>query len=274
VRHKRKGTVGLALRAAILMVGVVCAAAPGCGTSAPDPLVLATAPPTAAVSPQSAATTPSTAPTFGSFGTSQLGTPTVVPATPQSPTAVSSASPLRGTVLQRSNCRYGPDWPYLYKYGLAPGIGMEVIGRDADGDWLQVQAVSGHNPCWIKSVQVRVDGDVMRLPDAYAATNLLPISPFFQRVTITRTSQSGRTVTVDWAEHHIRGRAETGEGVEYVIEVWTCVGGKPNFSAYGFPPGETSFSFQVDNSCGISSHADLVGEDKEGFSLPAEIPVR
>jgi len=267
VRHVRRAEIALA--------GVVFAAASCCGTFTAATRASATAVTTATTALLSpTATVSSPPPTVHSSATHQPDTPTVVPATRQPPTASPSVSSLRGTVLERSNCRYGPDWPYLYKYGLHSGTEMEVIGRDADGDWLQVRAVGGHNPCWIKGVQMQVAGDVLDLPDAYPATNLLPISPYFQRVTLTSTSQSGSTVTVDWAEHNIRGRADTGEGIEYIIEVWTCVGGKPNFSAYGFPPGETGFSFQVDDSCGFASHADLVGEDKEGFSLPAEIPLR
>ena len=178
----------------------------------------------------------------------------------QVPNPVSS---LRGSVLQLANCRYGPDWPYLFKYGLKQGTKMEVIGRDADGDWLQVQGIGGNNPCWVKAKYMQIEGDVMTLPDAYPNTRDLPISPFFPQMTIS-VSTSGGMVDVSWQEHSIRSDLETGENVEYIVEIWTCVDGESAFYALGFPPDETSASFPIDNSCGITSQANVIGEDKEG----------
>jgi hypothetical protein len=146
---------------------------------------------------------------------------------------------------------------------------MEVIGRDMDGDWLYVQGIGGNNACWIKAVQIQVDGDVMSLSDAYPLTKNLPISPFFPQITITSVSNSGGTVNVNWMEHIVREDLNTEQGIEYIVEIWTCVGGKPTFYALG--TNDTSASFEIDNSCGITSHADVIGEDKEGFSPPAII---
>jgi hypothetical protein len=198
-----------------------------------------------------------------------LAGPPAAPSPTARPSAPPSVSMLPGTVTQLSNCRYGPDYPYLYKYGVKVGTKMEVIGRDADGNWLQVRGVGGNNPCWIKAVQMQVDGDVMGLPDAYPTTTGLPISPFFEQITLTGVSSSGGAVNVTWLEHTIRSDLDTEQGIEYIVEVWTCVNGKPNFSAIG--TNDTNASFQIDNSCGLASHADVIGEDKEGFSVPAII---
>ena len=217
----------------------------------------------------------------------QPPTATIPPPTPTVPVPTATITPipsatmteapapvskLRGTVLDHLACRYGPDNPYLYKYGILPGTVMDAIGRDADGDWLQVQAVGGHNPCWLKAIQMKVSGDVMALPDTYPYTNGLPISPFFERVAILSVSGgTSGTVNVEWRPHAVRADINTGEGIEYVIEVWTCVNGKPAFYAVGFPLGATSGSYQVDDSCGVPTHVDIIGEDKEGFSLPTNI---
>jgi len=100
----------------------------------------------------------------------------------------------------------------------------------------------------------------------------LPISPFFERVAIVSVSGgTSGTVNVEWNPHKIRADINSGEGIEYVIEVWTCVNGKPAFYAVGFPIGATSGSYQVDDSCGVPTHVDIIGEDKEGFSLPTNI---
>jgi hypothetical protein len=180
-------------------------------------------------------------------------------------------SSLRGSVLERSNCRYGPDAAYLYKYGLKPETRMEVIGRDADGDWLYVQGIGGKNPCWLKASQIKVNGDIMRLPDAYPVTSHLPISPFFEKITILGVSGGGGTVTVQWQKHIVRSDLDTEQGIEYIIEVWTCNNGKPVFYAIG--TNDTSATFKVDYSCGQPPRADIIGEDKEGFSIPAPIAI-
>jgi len=214
-------------------------------------------------------TATTTAPIPGTPTPTATITPTASATMTEAPAPVSK---LRGNVLEHLACRYGPDNPYLYKYGILPGTVMEAIGRDADGDWLQVQAIGGHNPCWLKASQMKVSGDVMALPDTYPYTNGLPISPFFERVAIVSVSGgTSGTVNVEWNPHKIRADINSGEGIEYVIEVWTCVNGKPAFYAVGFPIGATSGSYQVDDSCGVPTHVDIIGEDKEGFSLPTNI---
>jgi len=219
-------------------------------------------------STQTATTTPTpTTPT----PTSTVTPTAAITSTPPPTNTPMPASSLRGTVTVVSNCRYGPDWPYIYKYGVPAGTQMEAIGRDLDGNWLKIQAIGGNNPCWIKAAQMQVNGDVMTLPDAYPFTQGLPISPFFPRITLTGVSGSGGTVNVSWQGHDIRKDLNTEQGIEYIVEIWTCVSGKPTFYALGFEPLATDASFQVDNSCGMTSHADVIGEDKEGFSLPAEI---
>ena len=196
------------------------------------------------------------------------GTPT--PTATLTPTATSTSTPepvssLRGTVLDRSSCRYGPGAPYLYMYGLKPGLRMEAIGRDADGNWLNIRAIGGNNPCWLKASLINMEGDVMQLPDNYTETLHRPISPYFEAITLLSVSGS-ETVNVEWQNHVIRADLDSEQGIEYIIEVWTCVDGKPAFYAVGFPPGTTSGSFTVDSSCGVSSRADIRGMDKEGFS--------
>jgi hypothetical protein len=198
------------------------------------------------------------------------------PALAPTPTTASTDTPLpvsslRGTVTQTSNCRYGPGAAYLYKYGVRPGTPMEAIGRDADGSWLKVQGVGGNNPCWINAQLIQVEGDRIALPDAYPLTTGLPISPYFERISVTSVWEDGQGVNVEWAPHEIPeelGIKEEGV-VEYIVEVWTCVDGQPDFTAFG--TDETTYALQIDNSCGVASHATVIGQDKEGFSPPATI---
>lgn len=63
-------------------------------------------------------------------------------------TTIPTYSILRGEVLVRSNCRYGPGAPYLYKYGLLPGSNLEIIGRNDAGSWLLVRGVMPAHCGW------------------------------------------------------------------------------------------------------------------------------
>jgi hypothetical protein len=191
----------------------------------------------------------------------------VEPPTSPPPTEVQNpVASLTGAINQLANCRYGPGAAYLYKYGIKQNARMKVIGRDTGGHWLQV--TSG-NPCWINAKLVNVEGDIMQLADAYPFTTGLPISPFFERVPVLGVERQGQTILVRWAGHDIRSDLRQEGVVEYIVEVWTCVDGRPGFFTLG--TDETSIQFQIDESCGVRSHADVIGQDKEGFSPPAEI---
>jgi hypothetical protein len=97
--------------------------------------------------------------------------------TPAGPSVTPAITPtfaiLRAQVLMRSNCRYGPGQPYLYKYGLVPGSNLQAIGRREDSQWIYVEAIGGHVPCWVKASQMQVAGDIDSLeiyyPDLAAA---------------------------------------------------------------------------------------------------------
>ena len=186
------------------------------------------------------------------------------------PTSTNTLEPvtsLRGTVLQRSQCRYGPSQYHLFKTGFKPQAPVEVIGRDADGDWLHIQLKGRNEPCWINAKLVQVDGEVMNLPDEYPPDRRLQTSDDFEQITITSISPSASGVVVAWAPHTIRPDLVEPDAVEYIVEVWTCVDGKPAFYAVG--TNDTFATIQIDNSCGIASHADVIGQDQHGFSPPA-----
>jgi hypothetical protein len=188
--------------------------------------------------------------------------PTASPTAEVTATAVSS---LRATVLQLSNCRYGPGAGFLYRIGLREGAPVEVIGRTIDGGWAYVQYVGTHNLCWINSKLLQITGDIMSLQDYYPGKAPLPMATKYGPVTITGVSGSGGSVTVNWAPIVLPAYALPGEGeMQYVVEVWTCKSGSPGFYALG--TNDTSMTFEVDDSCGQTSHADVVAQNKAGVS--------
>ena len=192
-------------------------------------------------------------------------TPTITPTLDATSTA---SGPLTGTVTQKSNCRYGPGAYYLYKVGYKVGAKIQVIGRDADGNWIQVQGAK----CWINAEQVQVDGDIKTAPDTYRDSTSLPKTNDYGPTTITGVSGSGGSVTVDWTAVVLPDYAMVSDiEREYVIEVWTCQNGAPAF--YSLGTNDTSMTFDVDDSCGEASRADVVVQIKTGvWVTPITLP--
>jgi hypothetical protein len=204
--------------------------------------------------------------------------PTVAEMPAASPTAaatltvvVSPVSLLRGSVLQRSNCRYGPGAFFLSKIGMLAGAPIDVIGRDIDGGWAYIQFAGTHNLCWINSKLIQVDGDLKSLQDYYPDKAPLPRTSKFGGASITSVSGSSASITVEWAPVVLSTIAmPSGAGeTEYVIEVWTCINGAPGYTTLG--TNDTTLSFPVDDSCGMTSHANLVTQTNLGISGIATI---
>jgi hypothetical protein len=199
-------------------------------------------------------------------------TPTVTPTAELTATS-SPVTTLKGFVQQRSNCRYGPGPYYLYKIGMLAGAPVEVVGRDIDGGWVYVQYVGTKNLCWMNSKLLQVTGDIMSLQDYYPDKAPLPRTSKFGPASILNVSGGGASITVEWSPVVLPAIAMPGEGeMPYVIEVWTCLNGAPGFYTVGTE--ETSFTFQVDDSCGQTSHANLVVQTKLGVSgiTPIALP--
>ncbi len=126
---------------------------------------------------------------------------------PPSPSVTPTYAILRGEVLVRANCRYGPGAPYLYKYGLVPGSNLEIIGRTDTGSWILIQAIGGNNPCWVKATLMDVKGDVMDVQPTYIP---LPPSPYYGPLKGVSARRDGNTVTVFWSPHIPSGGRRLG----------------------------------------------------------------
>src|SRR5665648_690736 len=78
-------------------------------------------------------------------------------ATPsETPTATITLTPVvsipEGTVLQQTNCRYGPGSAYLFEWGLYPGDHVKILNRNWDGSWLDVKPDTYKSECWVSKV--------------------------------------------------------------------------------------------------------------------------
>jgi len=244
-----------------MALAAACAVLLACGLQA-VPSATATVATTA--SPAATATVPQASPSAASTATA---VPTDTPADTPTVTATSTPSgPLEGTVLQRSNCRYAPGASYLYKLGFRADTPIVIVGRTADGGWIQTDDL-----CWINSSLVETDGDIMSLPDAYPDSSSLPFGATqYGAAAITGVSESGGIVTVDWVPIDLPDYAMVSDiETEYVVEVWTCKNGVAAFYSVG--TNETSATFDVDSSCGAVSRADLVVQNKAGVSGVTQI---
>jgi hypothetical protein len=182
------------------------------------------------------------------------------------PTISPTYAILRGEVLVRSNCRYGPGAPYLYKYGLVRGSNLEVIGRNKLGTWILVRAIGGDNPCWVKASLMDVKGDVMDVEPTYIP---LPSSPYYGPPKGVSANRQGDVVTVFWSAIGYRAGDETASP-PYLVEAWVCNNGRLVF----VPVGSYSTAVEIidEAGCPEPSHARLMGVEKHGYTQPVEIP--
>ena len=184
-----------------------------------------------------------------------------------SPTVTPTYTILRAKVLVRANCRYGPGWPYLYKYGLVVGSNFEVLGRTDAGTWLLVQGVGDHdNACWVKADLMDVKGDVMTVQPTYIP---LPESPYYVPPTGVTASRDGDNVTVSWNAISFRAGDETASP-PYLLEAWLCQDGQLIFTPVG--TYETMVTVVDEAGCAEPSHGRVFGVEKHGYTNWVEVP--
>jgi hypothetical protein len=213
-------------------------------------------------------------PTFTALPSSthtQVNLPTSsnTPTALNTPTGVPISTILRGVVLQRANCRYGPGAPYLYKYGLLADTPMDIIGRNDLGTWLLIQAHGGDNPCWIKASLMEVQGDVLSAAPTYIP---LPLSPYYGALSGVAAVRKGDEVIVSWQPLSLRSGDEVDFVIEapYIIEAWVCQDGKLVFIPVG---AYTNLATIRDEAgCSEASHVRIYGAEKHGYTPWVEIP--
>jgi hypothetical protein len=213
------------------------------------------------------------APSFTpAFTPTDLPTPTYLPTNTQIPTETPTATPtptytiLRGEVLMLANCRYGPGAPYLYKYALIEGSNLEIIGRNDLGTWILVQAIGGHNPCWVKASLMKIKGDVMDVAPTYIP---LPQSPYYGPPSGVSATRNGNEVIVSWNEFPLRA-GDDSEQFPFLVEAWVCKDGQEVFTPLG--SYATTVTILDERGCATPSHARLYAVEKHGYTKWVEIP--
>ncbi|HVN53129.1 MAG TPA: hypothetical protein VMT46_02270 [Anaerolineaceae bacterium] len=232
--------------------------------------------PTLAITPTNARPTITITNTSGPSETATLTvtaipaykTPTLTETTPPSQTPTLTLAPtyvkLRGEVIVvQANCRYGPGEPYLYKYGLLGGSNLEIIGRNETGTWIEIQAIGGRNPCWVKADLMKIKGDVMTVQPIPPETVRLPSSPYYGPLTGVSARRNGNIVTVSWGPLKLRA-GDDSEQYPYLVEAWVCRDGQIGFTPVG--SYETRVDIEDDPGCSMPSHGRVYGVEKHGYT--------
>ena len=198
--------------------------------------------------------------------------PTDTPIPTGTATPVPTYTVLRGEVIaDQLACRYGPGWPYLYFFGLLKGNRLDVIGRIEYGNWIQVQAIGGNKPCWVKAEFMNVQGNIMSVEPVYPGKAKLPVSPYYPPTTVRSATRDGNTVNVAWLDIPLRAGDEENDRMNhYIIEVWRCEAGQIIFE-----PLATNYleiSFNDEPGCSEPSRGRVFVQEKHGFAGPADIP--
>jgi hypothetical protein len=192
-------------------------------------------------------------------------TPALPPDTTAAP-AITPASELPVVALQEySDCLYGPASFYLYKTSFPARALMEVVGRDLDGAWLELQELHGWNPCWIPAARVKfTTGGIQTLPVVYP---LLPLSTQYASPDAV-ARRTGSEVTVSWKAVWMSFDDYRG----YLIEAWVCQGGTQVFLPLSYVPalesntGNLSVKITDEIGCDLPSSARIYSADKYGYS--------
>jgi hypothetical protein len=204
-----------------------------------------------------------------SNGPSSTLTPTISSTIAGSPGTTSA--PLGLTILENSDCLYGPGTGYLYKYSVSIDIPMEAIGRNWDGSWLYIQNIDGWNPCWIQTTSVKLAlGDINELPLVYSK---LPYSNQYNSPDAS-AHRDDNEVTISWKADWMSLDDYRG----YLIEAWLCLGGVQVFDPISYVPplannvGTLSIKMTDDFGCTLPSSARIYSAQKQGYSNWSNIP--
>jgi hypothetical protein len=198
---------------------------------------------------------------------SHTSTPSPSPTHTPLPTYVK----LRGKVIiDQAVCHYGPGAPYLYKYGVYKGSNLEVLRRVEGGNYIEIQAIGGNNPCWVKVDYLELKGHFADLEPVRFDQVKLPMSPYYAPPTGVSALRNGNTVTFAWHPLVLRA-GDDSEQTPYIVEAWVCQGKEMVFLPLG--SYQTTVEVTDESGCNEPSRARLLAAEKHGYTRPVEFSI-
>lgn len=165
--------------------------------------------------------------------------------------------------VAQANCRYGPGWAYLYKFGLYEGISVEILGRTERGDWAYVLPLWYETGCWIKADLLEIEGDIFVVEEYYGT---LPFSDIYPPPWITEASRKGDEVFIAWSD--VRMTTDKYRG--YLLETWLCRDGELVFTPVNINGLWTTLIDEA--GCSEPSWGRIYSAEKHGYSKWRLIP--
>jgi hypothetical protein len=186
-------------------------------------------------------------------------TPTRTGTITLTPTVTQTLPPPEGNVdVAQANCRYGPGWAYLYKFGLYEGISVEIQGRTDRGDWVYVLPLWYETGCWIKADLLEITaGDIFNVEPYYG---VLPFSDIYPPPWITEVTRTGDEVFVAWSDVRMTDDKYRG----YLLETWLCRDGELVFTPVNIDGLTTVFIDEP--GCSDPSWGRIYSAEKHGYS--------
>ena len=157
----------------------------------------------------------------------------------------------------------------LMYYINREGSNLEIIGRLDDANWVRIQAIGGDNPCWVKASVMDIKGDVFSVEPIYPDKAPLPISPYYEPLTLLEITRKGDEVTIRWYGQTLTAGDEEYEYAPlYLAEIWACENEEITFSAYGLR--EETLVITDESGCSQKSRGRIYFSEKHGYAGPTE----
>jgi hypothetical protein len=235
------------------------------------PAELPDAPPTKTPQSEPTRTFTPTITTTATFTFTPSPTSTHTPSPSPTQTSVPTYVKFRGKVIiDQAICHYGPGAPYLYKYGVYKGSNLEVLRRAEGGNYIEIQAIGGNNPCWVKVDYLELKGNFTDLEPVRFDQVKLPLSPYYAPPTGASAVRNNSTVTFTWHPLVLRA-GDDSEQTPYIVEAWVCQGKEMVFIPLG--AYQTTVEVIDESGCSEPSRARLLAAEKHGYTRPVEIQI-
>ena len=149
------------------------------------------------------------------------------------------------------------------------GSNLEILRRVALSNYIEIQAIGGNNPCWVRVDYLNVKGNWLDLEPVPADQVVLPISPYYGPLTGVSAVRTGDQVTITWNPLGLRAGDDSLQA-PYVVEAWVCQDGQFVFTPLGAYQPTLTLTDQP--GCLETSHARVLAAEKHGYTPPVDIP--